>query len=165
LRPPEAAANGASGVEREVAEHRLDARVHLPRAGRVERVVQPVELAQRRVRVLDGHAVARLVVAGEQPPGVAEPRGDDVERRARARRRDVLLEPRDGRPALAHHLARVGRARAVEQLHERALAGAVAAEQADALAALDGQRRAVEHGRAAEGDGDVLETEECHAAR
>ena len=37
------------GVEAEVLEHRLDARLHLPRVGGVERVMQAVELAQRGV--------------------------------------------------------------------------------------------------------------------
>ena len=37
------------GIEAEVLEHGVDARLHLPRVGGVERVMQAVELAQRRV--------------------------------------------------------------------------------------------------------------------
>ena len=48
---------------------------------------------------------------------------------------------------------------AVEELQDRALAGAVAAEQTDALAALDGEPCAVEHGRSTERDADVLHAE------
>jgi hypothetical protein len=139
-------------------EHRLDARVRLPGAGRVERLVQPLEVAQRaRVVRGDGEALAGLVVAREQPTGLAEPFGDHLEHRAAHVGRDVLLQPRDRRPGLPHHLAGVGRLRLVEHLEERALAAAVAPDETDALAALDGHARAVEDGGAAEGQGDVAE--------
>jgi hypothetical protein len=163
LRPPEAAVNAASGLEPEVLQHGLDAGVHLPRVGRVELVVQPVELTERRVGMVGRHAHARRVVARQQPPRLAEPRRHDVEGRARDVRRDVLLEAGDRRAALAHHVAGVGGTRAVEQLHQGALACAVAPEQAHALPALDSEGGAVEHRRAAESDGDVLQSEKGHA--
>ena len=52
--------------------------------------------------------------------------------------------------------------RPVEQLHDGALPRAVAAEEADALAALDAEIGAVEHGRSAEGDAEGAEGEEGH---
>ena len=56
-----------------------------------------------------------------------------------------------------------GAMRAVEQLHERALPGAVAAEEADALPALDREACAVEDRRSAERDADVLHAEQRHS--
>ena len=153
------------GVEAQVHEHRVDARLHLPRVGGVERVVQPVHLLQRRVAAARRDAVARLVIARQQPSQVAQPLGHDVERAAAEIAGDLLLQPCDGDAGLAHDLARVGAHLAVEQLHERALPGAVPAEQADALAALDPELGMVEDGRAAEGDADVLQADEGHEVR
>ena len=122
-------------------EHRVDARLHLPRVGGVERVVQAIELAQRGVAPLARDAMARLVVAREQAPGVAKPGGYDVEDRSVDVVRDLLLELGDGDSGLTDDLTRVGLHRAVEQPHERALPRPVSAEQADALAALDAEAR------------------------
>jgi hypothetical protein len=146
-----------------VLEHRLDARVRLPGAGRVEPGVQALEVAQGgRVVRARGELLAGLVVAREQGARLAEPGGHHVEHGAGHVARDVLLQPRHRHAGLPHHLAAVGRLRAVEHLEERALAAAVAAEQADALAALHGEARPVEHGRAAEGEGRVAEAEQGH---
>src|SRR6476469_10768201 len=104
--------------------------------------------------MLGRDAVARRVIARDELPQLAEPRGDDVERGAGDVVGDLLLEARDRHAGLPHHLAAVGGERAVEHLHQRALARAVAAEEAEALAALDGEARAIEQWRTAEGDRD-----------
>ena len=49
FRPPEADGERHVGVEAEVRQHRVDARLQLPRVGGIERVVQAVELAKRGV--------------------------------------------------------------------------------------------------------------------
>ena len=95
-------------------------------------------------------------------PGVAKSRGDDVEGGAVDVVGDFLLESRHGDSRLSHDLAAVGRHRAVEELHDRALAGAVASEQADALAALDGEASAVENGWSSKRDADVLHAQQSH---
>jgi hypothetical protein len=96
------------GVEREVQQHGLDPRLHLPGVGRVERLVQPLQLLQRTVARIGADAQARLVVARQQPPGLAQPLGHHVEGRAVDRLGHLLLQPGDGDAALAHDVARVG---------------------------------------------------------
>ncbi len=152
------------GVEAEMLKHRLDARVHLPGVGRIERVVQSVELAKRGVAVIGGHAMAGAMITGEQISSVAQARRHDVEGGAGDVLRNVLLEPGDGQACLTNDLAVIGPDRPVEELHDGALAGAVAAQETDALAAVDRERGVSEDGRAAEGKGDVLHAEKCHDA-
>ena len=109
--------------------------------------------------------MARLVVAGEQQPEVAEPRGDDVEGAPVDVAGHFLLETRDADARLAHDLAAVGRDGAVEELHHRALPRPVAPQQTHALAALDGEARAVEHERPSERDPNVLHPQQSHRYR
>jgi hypothetical protein len=71
--------------------------------------LQAVELTLRAVGVLDGEAVARGVVAGDERTDLAEVRGDDVIDRAVDVGRYLLLEHRDRGAGLAHDLAGVGR--------------------------------------------------------
>jgi hypothetical protein len=150
------------GVEAEVLEHRLDAHLHLPGAGRLELVVQPVELPQCRVGGRRRHGVAGGVIARQQAADIAEPLGDHGVDRAAHPGGDVLLQARHGRAAGTHDVARIGRERAVEQLQEGALAGAVAAEEADALPALHGERGAVEDRRSPERDAHVPHAQQRH---
>ena len=78
FRPPDASANSRVGIEPEMREHRVDARLHLPRIRRVERVMQAVELAQRGSLALD-----RRRGGSRRDIARAAPRA----RRARPRRR------------------------------------------------------------------------------
>src|SRR4030081_2542225 len=151
------------GIEAEVLEHRIDLGLHLPRAGDVQLVMQARQPAQRTVAVIRGDAMAGVVIAREQLSRRAESRGDHVERRPLDVLRHLLLEPRDGHAGLPHDLPRIGRHLAVQELHDRALARAVAPEEAHALAALDREARAVEHGRSTKRDAYVLHAEQCHA--
>ena len=102
------------GVEAQVNDDRVDARVDLPSVRRVERVVQAVEIAQRRRRRIRADAMAGLMVACEQKPDLAEPRGDDIEGRAVDVAGNFLLESRNGNAGLTNNLAAVGCYRAVE---------------------------------------------------
>ena len=74
---------------------------------------------------------------GEQLAEMAERAGDDVEHVARKLVRHFLREPRDAHAALDAHFARIGPDLARDQPQQRRLACAVAADDADALAALD----------------------------
>ena len=65
-------------------------------------------------------------------------------------------------PRLPRDAAAVGHERAVEQLHQGALAGAVPAQEADAFTPLDRETGRVEHGRTAKRDGDVLHSQQGH---
>ena len=55
-----------------------------------------------------------------------------------------------------------GHERAVEQLHQRALAGAVPPQEAHPLAPLDGEAGLVEHRGAAKRDCDILHSQQRH---
>ena len=102
------------------------------------------------------------MVAREETPGLAQPRGHDVEDRPLYVRGDLLLEAGDGRSGLADDFAGVGRHGAVEELHDRTLAGAVPSEQTDALPPLDGEVGPIEDGRTTERDADVLHPQQRH---
>jgi hypothetical protein len=96
------------------------------------------------------------VVASEKQSRVAKSRGDDVEGAPFDIIWNFLLEPRHGDTRLSHDLTAIRRHRAIEELHDRALAGAIASEKADSLAALDSESGAVENGRSTKRDADVL---------
>jgi hypothetical protein len=152
------------GIERQVLEHRFHADVQLPRIGRIEGAMQAVELAQRSLGVIRAHANRSRVILGEQAAAIAQPFGHHLKHRAGERQRHLLIEPRHRHAAQLHHGPAVGHLRAVEHLHERALAGAVPPQQTDPLPPLDGKIGVVEHGGTPEGDGDVLQRYERHAA-
>ena len=79
--------------------------------------------------------------------------------------RHVLLQARHAQPRLPDHLAGVGRERALEDLEQRRLAGAVAAQQAEALAVLDLEAHGVQQGWPGEGEAHVVEADQRHGLR
>src|SRR6476646_1519836 len=113
--------------------------------------------------MIGGDDAARVMVAREQFTRWAESCRHDVEGGALDGVGHFLLQARHGDARLADDLARIGSHRAVEQLHDGALPRAVAAEEAHALAALDGEARAVEDRRSAERDAYILHAQQCHA--
>jgi len=149
-------------IEAQMLEHRLHARLNLPCISRIERVMQPVQFTQRRVTGIGGHAMTCLVILREERTRRTQPRRHDLKDRAVHVARNVLLEPRHGHAARPHHLARVRRDRAVQQLHERALARAISAQQTHAFAALDAECRRVEHRRTAKSHAHILQTQQRH---
>ena len=150
------------GVEAEVRQHRLDARLQLPRVCRIERVMQPIELTKRSVARLHGDAMAGLMILREQQPRRAETRGDNVVRRAVDVAWYLLLESRDGDPCLTNDVAGIRHDRPVEEFHDRALSRAVPSEETDAFASFDRERRPVEERRPTERDADILHCQKCH---
>ena len=97
------------------------------------------------------------MILREQATAIAQPFGHHFEHRARERQRHFLIEPRHRYAAQLHHGASVGHLRAIEHFHECALAGAITAQQTDALPPLDGKIGVIEHGGTPEGDTDVLQ--------
>ncbi len=152
------------GVEPEMLEHRLHTDVQLPRIGRIEGAMQAVQFAQRRVGVIDAHANRSRVILREQAASIAQSLGYHLEHRPGQGQRHLLIEPRHRHAAQLHDSPAIGRLRTVEHLHERALAGPVPAQQTDPLSPLDGEIGVVEHGGTPEGDTDVLQRYERHAA-
>ena len=95
------------GVETEVLEDSVHARLHFPRVGGVERMMQAVELLERRVAGVLSDAMTGVVVASQQEAGLSQSRSDDVERGALDIVRNLLLEPTHGHAGLAHHVTTV----------------------------------------------------------
>src|SRR5690606_16076349 len=89
-------------------------------------------------------------------------RRDRVEPRAGRVLRHFLGHARHHRARLQAHFAVVGLEFARDQAHQGGLAGAVAADDAHALAGLDRQVHALEQQRAADAEVDALELEEGH---
>ena len=110
-------------------------------AGRVERapgdgeILRPFERERAEVRkaahqddVEDGEVEGRV--------GFLRHDGDSP--------RDVAARPLGHRPAVERHRAGLRTQRAAEDLQQRGLAGAVGAENADQIAAVDGERHAIQ---------------------
>ena len=100
-----------------------------------------------------------LVVRIERAETLAHHLGDG----AIGRQRHILNEPRHARARLPPHGAPIGRQIAGDDLHQRRLAGAIAADDRDALAGIDLERHIVEKRNVAVGVRDVFEGDERHA--
>ena len=104
----------------------------------------------------------RVVIGGHQRADVAQAFGDHVEDRRRGGQRHVLLETRHAHAGLQPARAGVGRLLAAGDAQQRGLAGAVAADEAHAFAAVDLHRRAVDQGKVSEGDRDAIQRKQWH---
>ena len=111
---------------------------------------------ERPGRVIARDFDGRVVISRHQRADVAEAFGDDVEDRRRGRERHILLEPRHAHAGLQPSRAGIGRLLAACDAEQRGLAGAIAADQADAFSAVDLHRRAIDQGKVAEGDRDAF---------
>jgi hypothetical protein len=106
-------------------------------------------------------SVVLVVSRGRQGLGV-EPCRHYVGDRAAHVLRHVLPQHRHPRAGSEQHLATVGLEVAGHEPHERGLAGAVAAEQADPLPRLDVARHVVEERRPAKPHADIAERDQRH---
>ena len=93
---------------------------------------------------------------------VGEPFGHLVGDGAAAALGHLLREPGDAQALLADHLPLVRLELALDQPEQRALALAVAAQQADPLAPLDRPVDVIQQPGSAEGQADVSETQQRH---
>ena len=135
----------------------IDATGDFPGVGAIEGVVQPGEFAHRAIGVIEFDAMTGGVVAREQQSCVAQSGGNHVEGAALDVVGNFLFEAGDDDASLSNDFAAIGQERAVEQLHDGALAGAIPAQEADAaFAALDREIGVIEEGRASEGDRNFL---------
>jgi hypothetical protein len=92
--------------------------------------------------------------------GRSEVGGHIVERRREAGEIRLLRQIAHGQPRLDEALARIRLDESGRDLQERRLAGAVAADQRQAVAARHGELRAFEQRRAAEGQVNVTQAED-----
>ncbi len=144
--------DGRIGRQAQTRQHGLDALLHIPAVLLVQLVLCLRQAFQRPGRVIVRDLDGRMVIRRHQRADVAETFGDDVEDRCARGERHVLLEARDAHAGLQPPRAGVGRLLAAGDAEQRRLAGAVAADQADAFAAVDLHRRAVDQGQVSEGD-------------
>ena len=108
--------------------------------------------------------VAEVVELGQHRALLAQAAGDHVEDLARGIGGHFLLQARDAQAVLAADFAVVGRRSPVEQAQQRGLAGAVAADDGDALAGVDGEVDVFEQEGAADAEVDRLECDQGHGA-
>ena len=145
-------------VQIEPRQHRFHPLLQCPGARRLEIVLDAGQALQVLIGRLGAHLGAGLVVLPDEPAELVQAVGHDVEDAAGHTDRHLLVQARDDH-ALPHlDLAVIRRQLARDHLHQSGLALAVAAEQADALALVDGEIQGLEQGCAAEGQGDVLST-------
>ena len=112
---------------------------------------------------IDVLGVDQVVVVGQQGAELAQPAGDHVEHAAARVLRYFLLQPRDPAAAFDPHLAVIGPEVAGQQFQQGRLAGAVAADQGDALAGIDGKVDVFQQQRAADAEVDALQGDQGHA--
>ena len=90
------------------------------------------------------------MIADDELAQVAQAGGDDVEHRRGADGFGILHQPRGAEPGCAPHGARIGRELAGENFQERRLAGAIPADDRDALTGLDEEAGMIEQRNVAE---------------
>ena len=140
----------------EPLEHLLHAAVQVP-------AVLGFDLRLRFAHRVHVAVVHGMVVAREQLAQVAQAFGDHIEHRALRVLRHLLRHARDDHAVLHADLAVVGLEFAGHQPHQRGLAHAVAADDADAFAGFDGQVDVFEEKRTADTEVDPLELHQGHA--
>jgi hypothetical protein len=86
--------------------------------------------------------------------------GDHVEDARSVGNEELLREAGAAKPRLPPELAGVGAELAVRDPQQRRLAGAIATDQADALAGVELEARMVEQGLGSEGERDVCEAQQ-----
>ena len=157
--------DGHVARQAEAIEHHLDALLDPPAVPLVELVLQPAEALEGRGRGVVRDVVRRVVVGGDHVAQRAEALGHDVEHRLGGGERHVLLEARDDDAGLPPDGAGIRRDRAGDDLEQRRLAGAVAADDGDPLPGVDLEGDAIEERQVTEGDGDGIQGEQGHCRR
>jgi len=125
--------------------------------------MEPVQFANGGIVAADGNVVTRLVIPCDESSGLAQPGGDDVERRTLDVPGNFLLEPGDGDASLPDNRPGIGKGATIQEPHERAFPGTIATEDAHALSTLDREVGVVEHRQPSERDADFADTYYSHS--
>ena len=104
----------------------------------------------------------QVVVVRELGTDIAQASGDHVEHAAGRIQRHFLLKPGDPATAFDADFAIVRLQLAGQQFHQGRLAGAVAADQGDALARFDGQVDMFQQQRATDAVVEALQSDQRH---
>ena len=166
--PLQAGGEGAElgfGGQLHPGDDQVDLAVDLPAVLRVQLLPQAVQAGQEPGVVASPlrQQGAGMVVIGQQPALGRQAGSDDVDDRAGDAGGDLLVQAGGGDALAAADRAAVRDHLAVDQLHQRGLAAAVAPQQADPFVALDVQVDAVEQQEAAVADAHVLHAEQSHS--
>ena len=145
----------ARAVEMEVRQRRLDALLPVPGVERLDPRLQRIEVGAFGVRLVGVAHDARL----------GDAFADGVEHGAGVVEQRLLRHVADAQALRLLQQAVVELLEPGDDLEQRRLAGAVAADQADALAGLERERRAVEQGDVAEGEVGIGEGEDGHGRK
>ena len=113
---------------------------------------------EQRGRLLDARLDLPRALVTMHAAGMVQP----IERRAFERGGHVLRQPRHAQARLPQHLALIEHLQPHQHAHERGLAGAIPAQQPDALAGLEVQVHAIEQLLAAEFERRPFETQDRH---
>ena len=108
--------------------------------------------------------MGQVVITLDHFPDIAQATRHHVIHAAGGVLRNFLCELRDAQALNAHHLAIVRRHVAHDHAQQGRLAGAVATDQTQTFAPLDGKIYAVEQRRLPEGEDDIAEGEDGHDA-
>ena len=150
------------GRQAQPRQNGLHSLLHVPAVLLVKLVLCLREALERPRRVIARDFDGRVVIGRHQRADVAEAFGYDVEDGRRGGERHVLFEPGDAHAGLQPPRAGVGRQFAAGDAQQRGLAGAVAANQADAFSSVDLHRRAIDQGKVSEGDRDAFKRKQWH---
>ncbi|MNX87325.1 hypothetical protein D3C86_1192500 [compost metagenome] len=153
------AADGALGVrDSQVLHDARDLDVQVPGVEPVDLGLEALVLGRSR-RVL-GKLVREGVVACEKGAGLGEARLDALAHGRVGVEDELLVQVADAQPPGAHDLAFIRRLLAREDAHERRLPGAIDAQEAEAVALVNGQADVVEDRAALETVGHAPQREE-----
>ena len=156
-----AGADDDVGGQGKPAENLLDPLREVPSAERVDALLQRGQALQRRVvAVCDG--VARVVIVGQHFAEFRKPAGHGLIDRGGKIFRHVLFQMSDAQRVAPPHAAFVGQHRAADDVQQRRLPGAVAADETDAFAFFELEVRAIEQHLVAERERGVVQRDEAH---
>ena len=151
-------------IQAETGQHLIHPLAQCPAARRLDAGLGAFQCLQQACVVGPlGQPARQFVMLGEEAAGLAQALGNDVIDRALDALRHLLRQPGRAQPLAADDLAVVRFVLAGDQAQQRRLAGAVAADQAQALAGCDAQIGPVEQGGGAEGQVHGSQFDEIHA--
>ncbi len=150
-------------VQPEARDHPLGALLDLPAVVGLEALLhgrQPRQIALRGRAAIGGQTLAEMVILGHPLAQRAETAGDHLQDPMRVAERRLLRQPRHAQPVGTPERAGIGLDLAIDELEQGALAGAVAADEADALGRTDLEIDPIEQRRMAIGERDGAQREQ-----
>ena len=149
------------GVQAHAGRDARDFFEHRPRTMGVQLFVQLVQPAVVGIRMRRQPRFLAMI-AHHQLAALAQAPRDDLEDRALEVTRDRLREVRDLQSRFRLHGPRIRDDLSGEDLHQRRLAGPIAAQQTDPLLLVDLKTDPIQQRGPAKGDTDLLQRYQCH---